>query len=154
MPFSITLLSPSSNIFCVSLHRLLCIAAARKWERHSITVLMESLMSRLWCVQLAKRQQLTDSEDGVTNLVLYVPPRQTFDMALTDNKASDENHGVHYDKSSINEGPGQPWIHNDSMILVPNSSHRNISDERMAWQSDSLRCNLVNLSLLWTWQTF
>lgn len=65
-------------------------------------------MSRLWCVQLAKRQQLTDSKGGVTNLVLYIPPRQTFDMALTDNKASDENHGVHYDKSSINEGPGQP----------------------------------------------
>lgn len=38
-----------------------CIVAARKWERHSITVLTESLMSRFCCVLLAKRQEQTDS---------------------------------------------------------------------------------------------
>lgn len=59
-------------------------------------------------------------------------------MALTDNKALDENHGAQSDKSSINDGPGWPCIHNDSMIWAANSSNRNISDERMAWQRDSL----------------
>lgn len=64
-------------------------------------------MSRLWCVQPAKRQQLKDSVSGATNPLPCVPPRQTFDMVLTDNKALVENRGVHHDKSGINEGPGR-----------------------------------------------
>lgn len=66
-------------------------------------------------------------------------------MSLTDNKGLDGNHGGQNDKGGINDGPGWPCIHNDSMIWAPNSSNRNISDERMVWQRDSLQCNFVNL---------
>lgn len=52
---------PPPSVSLLSPHHQLCIVAARKWERHSITVLIESLMARLWCVLLANRQQLTDS---------------------------------------------------------------------------------------------
>lgn len=55
----------------------------------------------------------------VANLLLYVPARQTwFDMGLTDNEALDGNHGGQNDKSSINDGPGSPCIHNDCMIWL------------------------------------
>ena len=69
-------------------------------------------------------------------------------MGLTDNKALDGNHGRHNDKSSINDGPGYPCIHNDRRVRAPNSNNNNISDERLARKRESLQCNLVNLFLL------
>lgn len=52
---------PHLSVSLLSPHQQLCVVAARKWERHSITVLIESLMSRLWRVPLPSRQQPTDS---------------------------------------------------------------------------------------------
>lgn len=44
----------------LSLHHQLCIVAARKWERHSITVLIESFVSRWLCFFQATMQLLID----------------------------------------------------------------------------------------------
>lgn len=50
LPFCLS--SPFSP-YLLSLQPLLCIAVSRKWERHSITVFMESLMAGRGCVLLA-----------------------------------------------------------------------------------------------------
>lgn len=50
LPFS---LSAPFSPYLLSLQPLLCIAVSRKWERHSITVFMESLMAGRGCVLLA-----------------------------------------------------------------------------------------------------
>lgn len=52
-PFFLSLPFIPLPLYLLSLQPLLCYAVTRKWERHSITVFMESLMADRECVLLA-----------------------------------------------------------------------------------------------------